>query len=170
MRTLYECEVGGAALDDVLEEAAESSSLSADLLEYSKLLVHGVADHQDELDEELNDLLVKYDLMRLAALDRNILRIGAFEIAYVDFVPGKVSINEAIEIAKKYSTAESGKFINGVLGKFMEKGDRAEPRSEPDEEPAEAEIIEVEEQTVEEGSKEAVEAQKFGVWTLRSSS
>jgi transcription antitermination factor NusB len=168
MRTLYECEIGGADLEVALDEAATSASLSEDLLGYSRLLVHGVADHQDDIDEELGELLVKYDLMRLAALDRNILRIGAFEIAYVDFVPPKVSINEAIEIAKKYSTADSGKFINGVLGKFTEQGDRRGYVEEIEEEPIDNEPEVVEEKVVEEGSKEAIEAQKFGTWKIRS--
>jgi transcription antitermination factor NusB len=168
MRTLYECEITGSALDDVLSEAADAASMSEDLAEYSRILVHGVADHQEELDSELNELLVKYDLMRLAALDRNILRMGAFEIAHIPYVPPKVSLNEAIEIAKKYSTAESGKFINGVLGKFMERGGRVEYAEEIEEEPSEIEVVEVEERTLEEGSKEAEEVRRRGGWKIRA--
>jgi N utilization substance protein B len=173
LRTLYSCEVGGSELETALAEAAEAASLAPEMVEYSSTLVHGVADHQTELDDELDGLLKKYDLMRLAALDRNILRLGAYEIAHVPYVPPLVSINEAIEIAKKYSTAESGRFINGVLGKFMENGDRStytdEPvvEEEPSEDPAE-ELIPVEEITVEEGTPEAEQAKKFGTWTVRA--
>lgn len=168
MRTLYMCEVGGGELEETLEEASKSAELSTELAAYSRVLVHGVADHQEEIDDELNGLLNKYDLMRLAALDRNILRIGAYEIAFVENIPPKVSINEAIEIAKKYSTAESGKFINGVLGRFMDNGDRSGYAPDVEEESAETEAVVVEEETVSEDSKEATEAKKRGLWKVRA--
>lgn len=170
MRTLYECEVGNSDLDQSLEDSINSIGLSGELADYCRILVHGVADHQEELDDELDELLTRYDLMRVAAIDRNLLRIAAFEIAHVPYVPPKVSINEAIELSKKYSTAESGRFLNGVLASFMNKGNRSQAQPEAEEEPADREEQTVEVAMVAEDSVEAVQARKLGAWTLKSGS
>src|SRR5579863_8272725 len=84
--------------------------------EFMQTLVHGVIARQSEIDAELARRSTGWALDRQAAVDRNILRIAAFEILYLPDIPNGVSINEAVELAKKYSTAESGRFVNGVLG------------------------------------------------------
>lgn len=87
--------------------------------EYLKTLVEGVNEHQGELDQEISSLLADdWTIDRLAKPDLVILRLGLFEIQYVDDVPAAVAINEALELAKTFSNDKSRKFINGALGKF----------------------------------------------------
>lgn len=87
--------------------------------EYLKTLVEGVNEHQGELDQEISSLLANdWTIDRLAKPDLVILRLGLFEMQYVDDVPAAVAINEALELAKTFSNDKSRKFINGALGKF----------------------------------------------------
>jgi N utilization substance protein B len=80
-------------------------------------LVRGVIEKLPEIDQKLRGLADNWDFERLAVVDRNILRLAIYEMFYRPEIPPVVSINEAIEIAKKFSTAESGKFVNGLLDK-----------------------------------------------------
>ena len=83
-------------------------------------LVTGVADHRDELDKELEPhLKAGWSLDRLTTIDKNILRLGLFEIQYCEETPDRVAVNEAIELAKDFSDQASVKFINGVLTHFV---------------------------------------------------
>jgi N utilization substance protein B len=81
-------------------------------------LVHGVKRQQREIDTRIAECAEHWDLDRMAVVDRNILRLAAYELLFEPAVPGKVTINEAIEIAKKFGTAESSRFINGVLDRI----------------------------------------------------
>jgi N utilization substance protein B len=78
-------------------------------------LCEGTLVHRPELDERLKSVTRNWDLKRMAAVDRNVLRMAIYELAHCADVPPKVAINEAIELGKKYSTANSGGFINGIL-------------------------------------------------------
>jgi transcription antitermination factor NusB len=82
-------------------------------------LVTGVYDHREELDASLQTLATGWAIDRQVSVDRNILRMAAFELAYLDNIPASATINEAVELAKKYSTAESGRFVNGLLGAIV---------------------------------------------------
>ena len=85
-------------------------------------LVTGVADHRDELDKEFEPhLKAGWSLDRLTTIDKNILRLGLFEIQYCDDTPDRVAVNEAIELAKDFSDQASVKFINGVLTHFVKE-------------------------------------------------
>ena len=85
-------------------------------------LVTGVADHRDELDKELEPhLKAGWSLDRLTTIDKNILRLGLFEIQYCEETPDRVAVNEAIELAKDFSDQASVKFINGVLTHFVKE-------------------------------------------------
>ena len=79
-------------------------------------LVHGVSARQSEIDRAIEGLSAGWRLERQVAVDRNILRLAGYEMLYLPGVPTGASINEAVELAKKYSTTESGRFVNGVLG------------------------------------------------------
>lgn len=86
---------------------------------YLLTLVNGVREHQDQLDEQINDLLASgWTINRLAKPDLMILRLALFEIQYAENVPTVVAINEALELTKTFSSDKSRKFINGALGKF----------------------------------------------------
>ena len=78
-------------------------------------LVRGTKLHQQKIDEVIGQFAENWDLDRMAVVDRNILREGVFELMWMMEIPPKVAINEALEVAKKFSTRESSRFINGLL-------------------------------------------------------
>jgi len=88
-------------------------------------LIRGALEHRDESDSTIVKHAKNWDLHRIAAVDRNILRLAIFEMLYRDDIPPVVSINEAVDIAKKFSTQDSGKFVNGILDKV--KGELLRP-------------------------------------------
>jgi N utilization substance protein B len=85
--------------------------------DFMESLVKGVLEHLEDLDETIAQHAKNWNLRRMAAVDRNILRLAVYEIKYRNDIPPVVSINEAVDIAKKYSTEDSGKFVNGILDK-----------------------------------------------------
>jgi N utilization substance protein B len=80
-------------------------------------LIRGALEHRDEADEIITRHAINWELRRIAAVDRNILRLAIYEMLHRDDIPPVVSINEAVDIAKKFSTQDSGKFVNGILDK-----------------------------------------------------
>lgn len=91
----------------------------AELMEFAGSLIDGVRRNRSELDTLLTSIADNWSLQRMAATDRNLLRLGAYEILYTQ-TPGAVAINEAVELAKRFGTAHSAQFVNGILDKFME--------------------------------------------------
>lgn len=85
---------------------------------FAEELVHGVTSHLQELDERIKKCVANYELHRIAVVDRNVLRLGIYEMLYSPDVPPVVTINEAIEIAKKFGSEESGRFVNGILDRI----------------------------------------------------
>ncbi|MFT5170203.1 MAG: transcription antitermination factor NusB, partial [Candidatus Omnitrophota bacterium] len=77
-----------------------------------------VEKNKKEIDDIIRKYAANWQLERMAVIDRNILRLGTFEIMFADEIPPKVTINEAVELAKKYGDSESGKFVNGILDKI----------------------------------------------------
>src|SRR5271170_5237307 len=90
------------------------------LCEFTAGLVAGVKDNQIQLDTMISDVAENWRLDRMAAIDRNILRLGAYEMLFRPEVPAKVAINEALELAKRYSTAQSSRFVNGILDRVLQ--------------------------------------------------
>jgi transcription antitermination protein NusB len=90
-----------------------------ELLAFAGSLIDGVRRNRTELDVLLTKTADNWSLERMAATDRNLLRLGAYEILYTQ-TPGAVAINEAVELAKRFGTAHSAQFVNGILDKFME--------------------------------------------------
>ena len=88
-------------------------------------LIRGTLEHRAEIDDRIQKQVKNWALNRIAAVDRNILRLAIYEMLHRDDIPPVVSINEAVDIAKKFSTADSGRFVNGVLDKL--KGDLMRP-------------------------------------------
>ena len=86
--------------------------------EFSDMLIRGTVDKLLVLDERINNYATNWELKRMAIVDRNILRLAFFELMFCQDIPSKVTINEAVELAKKYGDVESGKFVNGILDKF----------------------------------------------------
>jgi transcription antitermination protein NusB len=85
---------------------------------FSERLIRGVLDNQIAVDAEIQKYALNWDLRRMAAVDRNVLRLAVFELRHRTDIPPVVSINEAVEIAKRFSTQDSGKFVNGILDKI----------------------------------------------------
>lgn len=89
--------------------------------DFSNSLVRGFYSHSGKIDEIIRKYAENWKLERMAVVDRNILRIAVFELLYLAEIPPKVSINEAVNLAKKFSTSESGRFVNGILDKIHHK-------------------------------------------------
>jgi N utilization substance protein B len=85
---------------------------------FAEELICGTVEHRPEIDEKIQKYTEHWELQRIAAVDRNILRLAIFEMLYRDDIPPIVSINEAVDIAKKFSTRESGAFVNGILDRL----------------------------------------------------
>ncbi len=88
-------------------------------LEFARRCIRGVLEHRDKIDEVLSRHAKKWRIDRMAKVDRNILRLGAFEILFAPDIPGRVAVNEAVELAKRYGTDESGAFVNGILDSVL---------------------------------------------------
>lgn len=88
---------------------------------FAETLVRGVREHLAELDAQIQSASRNWRLERMARVDRNLLRLALYELRYAGDVPAKVAINEAIEIAKRYGTAESSAFVNGILDRCREE-------------------------------------------------
>jgi N utilization substance protein B len=95
---------------------------------FADAIVHGTLQHQAAIDGELSRVMINWSLHRLAAVDRNILRMAVYELRHRDDIPPVVTINEAIDIARKFSTEDSGKFVNGILDRI--KGELRRPARE----------------------------------------
>lgn len=95
-----------------------------ELVDFARSLISGVRRNRPELDELLGRTADNWSLDRMACTDRNLLRLGAYEILYTD-TPGRVVINEAVELAKRYGTGQSPQFVNGILDQFL--ADRKSP-------------------------------------------
>jgi transcription antitermination protein NusB len=95
---------------------------------FAEPLIRGALEHRAEADELIKKHAQNWDLHRMAAVDRNILRLAIYEMLHRDDIPPVVSINEAVDIAKKFSTQDSGKFVNGILDKI--KGELMRPARE----------------------------------------
>jgi len=100
-----------------------------DVRAFTEDLIFGTIGNLTPIDREIQRAADKWDLGRMASVDRTILRVGAYELLYRPDIPGAVSINEAIEIAKKYSTADSASFINGLLDRIAREVRSGEKKS-----------------------------------------
>lgn len=119
---LYESDIRGRPVSEVLK--ARLIEVEYPIREFTQSLVAGVAEHRSRIDEIIGMRAKSWDLDRMPVLDRNILRLGAYEILWSTEVPVSVAIDEAVELAKTLSTEESPGYVNGVLGAIAEiKGD-----------------------------------------------
>lgn len=110
---LFESELRGLGVGATLPE--RRSAAEPELNDYTVTLVEGVAAHADEIDELISAHSTAWPLQRMPAIDRNILRIGVFELRHVDSVPDGVVLSEAVALAQDLSTDDSAGFVNGVL-------------------------------------------------------
>ncbi|KAF2411886.1 transcription antitermination factor NusB [Microbacterium sp. B35-04] len=122
---LFQADVRGDAPATVLaaeaKRAANEPAREASWL-YAREIVDGVIDNQDAIDEQITTFAKDWSIARMPAVDRAVLRIGAWEILYNDEVPTAVAIDEAVELVKEFSTDESGPFVHGVLARIARAG------------------------------------------------
>jgi transcription antitermination protein NusB len=121
LRFLYSWEAKGESttLRDAFREFVNGRRIAESSRAHLEELVRTVAGKREEIDAALQDALTNWRLERVSAIDRSILRIGAAEILFIDDVPPRVAIHEAIVLAEKYGTPESPRFVNGVLDALM---------------------------------------------------
>jgi N utilization substance protein B len=112
-------------IETILKNDKESFAPDFDDGGFTRHLVHGVVDHQKEIDGLITKYAPEWPLDQITIVDRNVLRLGIFELKYDPNIPAKVAINEAIELAKNFGGESSGKFVNGVLGAvYKEVGEK----------------------------------------------
>jgi transcription antitermination factor NusB len=115
LQLMYQLDLRG---DEILDEVNESLAPGAgdpEMLDFARELVHGCREKRAEIDRQIEEVAKNWQLKRMAAIDRNILRLATYELLYREDIPPLVTINEAIDIAKKFSTKNSGPFVNGIL-------------------------------------------------------
>ena len=135
MQILFQVDLRGPAYSTELgstlaELCKEASEEDAEVAEFATRLVEGTVANRSSIDERLQSVTRNWDLRRMAAVDRNVLRMAIYELIFCRDVPPKVAINEAIELGKKYSTANSGGFVNGILDRV--RIDLDKERAQPD--------------------------------------
>ena len=119
MKLLYQMEVGSRTLDTVCANYDEYSSAPEKIRKFAKSLASGVIGNREEIDAKIKDALKNWDIERLAAVDFQLLRVAAYELVFLEDIPARVTINEAIELSREYSTENSSKFVNGVLDNIL---------------------------------------------------
>ncbi len=107
---------GEACVEELASFGAESFSYPEELPEFSRELFYLYLDNRERIDALIRDYADRWSLERMPAVDRNLLRLGITELLYRPDIPSNVTINEYLELAKSFSTEDSGKFVNGVLG------------------------------------------------------
>jgi N utilization substance protein B len=118
---LYAAEVRGVAAEEVLVQLEQERRAARDAMNpYTAQLVRGVSHHRLRIDELLSTHSEGWPLDRMPSVDRNLLRIGVFEVLWSDEVPDAVAVAEAVELAGEISTDDSPKFVNGVLGRIVQ--------------------------------------------------
>ena len=121
LKILYMSDIRGENPIDLIDEYwTMNENEEQDVKNFAEKIVKGVFENKENIDKKISSTIVNWDFNRLGVIDRNILRIGTYELLFEETIPAAVSINEAIETAKKYGTEDSPKFINGVLHKIKD--------------------------------------------------
>jgi len=136
IQTLYQWDFNNKSEDihDILQRDRETFAPEFDDGGFIDRLIGGVIDNQAEIDSLITKFAPEWPLDQITVVDRNILRLGIYELRYDENIPAKVAINEAIELAKTFGGESSGKFVNGVLGAvYKEMGEKAidQQKAEP---------------------------------------
>ena len=124
LKILYQADIRNEALGLVADDffsfviaEAEDEEITDEVIVFARYIIAGIAEKYKEINDLIFAHAANWHIDRMAVIDRNILRMGIYELCFMPDVPAKVTINEAIELAKKYGDVESGKFVNGILDK-----------------------------------------------------
>jgi N utilization substance protein B len=129
LQALFEIDSVGHNLNLVLPHLIENENLPAEGATFAQSIVAGVIEHTPRLDAIIAKHAPEWPVEQLAIVDRNILRIALYELQYAEDVPIKVAVNEAVELAKLYGSDTAPRFVNGVLGAFLQEHSPAQLRS-----------------------------------------
>lgn len=128
LQVLYQLDANGGDADAALATFFEFEPADPDGVEFVEALVKGVREHLERIDELIGAASTNWKVSRMSYVDRNILRVGVLELIEMPDIPPMVSMNEAIELGKRFGTTESGSFINGVLDRVARNLDLAPRR------------------------------------------
>jgi len=120
LQVLYSYEMTANPIQQVIENLPGEELSDEKSAEFANNLIHKAIENISELDKRIKEKALNWEFSRIAILDRLILRMGICELLLFEDIPPKVTINEAIEIAKKYSTEKSGFFVNGILDSILQ--------------------------------------------------
>jgi len=120
LQILYQYEMNPEPMPEILKKfwSQQDEAFSEDVRGFAEKLALGTVEHQAEIDKVVERYADNWEISRMAMIDRNIMRFATYELLYLADVPPKVTLNEAVNLAKKFSQEESGKFVNGVLDKI----------------------------------------------------
>ena len=118
LQALYQLDLCGEDQLDSIGEFLRQEESDREARAFAEKLLAGVHEHRGEIDKVIQGVAQNWDIARMAVIDRNVLRLGCYEMLHEPDVPTKVAINEAIELAKRYSTEQSGAFVNGILDRI----------------------------------------------------
>lgn len=120
LQVLYQMDIRNDKSIDCLNVFWQTmeKSVEVQIKDFTGELIKGVIDNMAEIDGKIVEYATNWKIQRMAVVDRNILRLSCYELLFRQDIPPKVSINEAVELAKKYSGPEAGKFVNGILDKI----------------------------------------------------
>lgn len=119
LKILYQAEITRRAIDQAAALFwSEKEDQDKIVKEFSDRLTSGTQQHIQAIDEKITQYATNWQIKRMAVIDRNVLRVGVFELLFAPDIPPKVTINEAVDLAKKYGDLDSSKFVNGILDKI----------------------------------------------------
>ena len=122
LKILYQVDITKRPIEDVVVSYWNAEETKdQEIISYANLLAKGVGTHIRDIDQKISDYATNWQIKRMAIIDRNVMRIGLYELLHAVDIPPKVAINEAVELAKKYGDLESSKFVNGILDKIHKK-------------------------------------------------
>lgn len=140
LQILYQIDITKADVKSCLDDFWKNreADIENSVKEFAESIISGFIEHKEDIDSLISASAENWQFNRMAVVDRNILRVATYELLYRDDIPPKVSINEAIEIAKKFGNEDSGKFVNGILDKInktkrspkTETGPKSKPYAE----------------------------------------
>lgn len=120
LQILYQIDIRGDSYSDCLNSFWQTTEeeVEGQVKDFTTELVLGVTNNIEQIDKKIVEYATNWQIERMAVVDRNILRLSCYELIFRSDIPPKVSINEAVELAKKYSSPDAGKFVNGILDKI----------------------------------------------------
>jgi len=122
LQILYQVDITNVPINFALERYWKERNRNPEVIEFANELAKGTSGHLAEIDKIISTHSENWDIERMPIIDRNIIRLATYELLYMDDIPPKVTIDEAVELANRFGSINSGKFVNGILDKIMMLG------------------------------------------------